>query len=530
MKKGFRVLVTDGLHAAGIGLLKSTSGIYVDQKLKTTAKELKQIISRYDAIIVRSQTRLTKDILSKAKRLKVIGRAGVGLDNVDIDTASKQGVVVMNAPGGNSVSTAEHTLSMLLALSRNIPQASQSIRSGQWNRKQFTGVELYGKTLGIIGLGRIGLEVARRALAFGMKVIAYDPFISKERASQKEIELVDFKKLIKNSDYITLHVPLNTDTHHLIGADELKKVKKGVRIVNCARGGLIDEAALVQALRKKQVSGVALDVFETEPPKDHALLKFENVIATPHLGAATHEAQVHVAHDIAQQVADCLSGKGIRNAVNMAFVDPAVAKSVQPFVDLAEKVGSLQSQLVSERFSRVDVRYSGEVTRYDVAPITLSLLKGLLTPLLESHVNLVNAPILARERGIKVTETKISEVEDFANLITIRLRTEKGTRQVSGTLFARGVPRIVRVDDHHVDAIPSGYMLFIKNLDRPGTVGMVGTQLARSRINIADMTLGRGKRGGEALTVINVDQNVSPKVLRAIRRARNIVDVRLVKL
>jgi D-3-phosphoglycerate dehydrogenase / 2-oxoglutarate reductase len=530
MSKLFRVLVTDGLNAAGIRVLSKEKRIRVDERPQLSSSELLKIIGQYDAVIVRSRTHLTRDVLEKAHRLKVIGRAGVGIDNIDLKSASKRGIVVMNSPGGNTISTAEHTLSMILALSRNIPQANASLREAVWDRSQFIGVELYGKVLGVIGLGRIGQEVARRAQAFGRSVIATDPFISKARSRQMEIELVDLKQLMSRSDYISLHVPLTEETRYLIGSHELKQVKKGVRIINCARGGLIDEKALVHALREGRVAGVALDVFEQEPPRKNPLFKFDNVIATPHLGAATQEAQVHVACDVAQQVADCLLDRGVRNAVNMPWIDPAVAQYVQPYMDLAEKISSLLSQLVTERFKRVSIRYSGEVSTYDVAPITLAVLKGLMTPLLERDVNFVNAPILARERGIRVTETKSSETEDFANLVTVELKTSSGVHRVAGTLFERRVPRIVRVDEHYVEAVPTGYMLFIRNRDRPGMVGMVGTLLGKNKINIADMTLGRGRRGGQALTVINIDQSVPPRLLARIRRDSNIVDIRLVHL
>ncbi|MBI2871408.1 MAG: phosphoglycerate dehydrogenase [Candidatus Omnitrophica bacterium] len=530
MTQKYRVLVMDGLNRTGIEILRKEPAIRVDERERISPPELKKIASRYDAIVVRSQTEITRDILERAKRLKVVGRAGVGMDNIDVKAATKRGVVVMNSPGGNTISTAEHTLSMLLALSRNIPQANASLHESKWNRSQFTGVELYGKVLGVVGLGRIGREVAHRARAFGMKVIASDPFISKEKARQLEIELVDLKTVLARSDYISLHVPLTPETRHMLGAAELKRVKTGVRIINCARGGLIDEQALVKALKAKRVGGAAVDVFEEEPPHNHPLLKFDNVIATPHLGAATSEAQVHVAQDIAQQVADCLLGRGVRNAINMPWVDPSVAKSVEPYVGLAEKIGHLEGQLVGERFQRVEIRYSGEVTAYDLAPMTLAVLKGLMTPLFEQEVNFVNAPLLAKERGIRVTETKSSQVEDYANLITVEIRVDHKVRLVAGTLFGRRVPRIVRIDEYHVDAVPSGHMLFIQNRDRPGMIGMIGTLLGRNKINIADMTLGRGSRGGIALTVLNVDNVVPPRVLARIRRHPHIVAARLVKL
>ncbi|MBI3009008.1 MAG: phosphoglycerate dehydrogenase [Candidatus Omnitrophica bacterium] len=473
---------------------------------------------------------MANEIINNAERLKVLGRAGVGLDNVDVDSASKRGIIVMNTPEGNTISTAEHTFSMLLALSRNIPQANISVKRNEWERKKFTGVEVFHKTLGIIGLGRVGAEVAKRAISFGMKVIAYDPFLSMEKAEKLEVELADLKDLLSRSDYISVHTPLIDDTRHLISKNEFKIMKDGVRIINCARGGIIDEAALFDAIKSKKAAGAALDVFETEPPVHNRLMELDCVITTPHLGASTEEAQVNVAIDIAKQVRDALKGMGIRNAVNIPSVTPEVFKVIEPYVKLAERIGSLQSQMASGRINQVKVNYGGEVTNHELAPITIALIKGLLTPVLGETVNYVNASFIAKERGIEVRETRTTDVEDFTNLISVEVRTDKMSNSVSGTLFTKNTPRIVRIDNFYVHAVPEGYMIITFNLDKPGIIGGIGTILGKNNINIAGMTFGREESTGQAITVLNVDSPVSQDVLDQVKGLPNISDAKLIKL
>ena len=526
-----RVLISDSLEQEGINILKQEPEISVDVQTGLPEKELMKLIAGYEALIIRSGTKVTRSVIEAGKRLKVIGRAGVGLDNVDVEAASEHGVIVMNTPGGNTVSTAEHTMSLILSLARNIPQSSFSIRQGKWERKQFLGVELCGKTLGVIGLGRIGSEVAKRAMAFGMKVTAYDPYLSKEKAAQLGIDLATFEELLTRADFITIHTPLTTDTQYLFNEKTLQKVKRGVRIINCARGGIIDEKALAKAIQKGQVAGAALDVFEEEPPSNgNSLLQLDQVIATPHLGASTEEAQIQVAIEIANQVRDVLLGRAIVNAVNMPCVAPEVLKEIRPYLELAEKLGSLEAQLVTGPIHQVVIRYAGEVTHFDLAPVTVAVIKGILTPILGETVNYVNATLIAGNRGIKVIETKSTELKEFANFIAVEVETDQGRNVLVGTLFTRNDSRIVRINNFHVDAIPSGYMLVIQNLDKPGVVGHIGAVLGKNNINIAGMTFGRNKVGGEAVSIINVDSEVPIHVQDEIRQSQNILGVKLVKL
>lgn len=525
-----KVLVSDKLEQEGLAILKKEKDIQVDVKTGLNPGELKKIIREYDGLIVRSGTKVTADIISAAKRLKVIGRAGVGLDNIDIDAASRQGIVVMNAPGGNTISTAEHTMSMILALSRNIPQAHQSLKNRLWERKRFMGVEIYGKTLGIIGLGRIGTEVAKRAMSFGMKVLAYDPYLSLDKVKTLKIESVNLKDLLKRSDYITLHTPLSNETRHMISDKEISLMKKGVRIINCARGGIIDEQALIKGLKSGKISGCALDVFENEPPLKSELLKLDNVVVTPHLGASTEEAQINVAIDIARQMCDALLGRGMCNAVNAPCLPPEIAEIIQPYVTLAEKIGLLQSQLSEGHIVRLKIEYIGDIGSYDTAPITVACIKGMLQPFMGETVNYVNARVLAKERGIAIEVSKTERKGDFTNLISVETRTEKQELVIWGTIFAKSDLRIVKINRYHVEAHPSGYMLVIRNRDVPGVVGQIGTILGQNRINIAEMTFGREKPGGRAVTVLNVDSIIPKNVLEKIKHCKNIFDAKLIKL
>jgi len=526
-----KILISDKLAEEGLQILRAVKEFQVDLKTGMKPEELKAIIGQYDALIVRSETKVTAEILEAAHKLKVIGRAGVGLDNVDLVAATKKGVVAMNTPAGNTTSTAEHTLSLILALSRNIAQAAASMKAGRWDRSKFSGVELYGKTLGIVGLGRIGATVASFARAFGMKVFAFDPFLSKEVAAKMGIEIVEFEKLIKESDYITVHIPKTAETTNIISDKEFAMMKKNVRVLNCARGGIINEPALIKALENKQIAGCALDVFDVEPlPTDSPLLKFDNCIMTPHLGASTSEAQVNVAIEIAETVKNALLGHGIMNAANFPSLSGEAYKVLAPYIALAERIGKFAGQLINGRLSDVKITYSGVVTDYKSAPLTLSLVKGILLPILGETVNSINALDVARERGIKVSEIQSNEKGEFVNLLNVEIATDKETFTVWGTLSANQQPRIVRVNNVYVETNPNGFMLFINNNDKPGIVGAVGTILAENNINIASITLGREAAGKLAISVVNVDSEVSTAVIEKIKKMPNILFVKLIKI
>ncbi|MDP3142520.1 MAG: phosphoglycerate dehydrogenase [Candidatus Omnitrophota bacterium] len=526
-----KILISDPLSEEGIKILKEQKDFQVDIKTGMKPEELKAIIKDYDALIVRSATKVTKDIIDAATNLKAIGRAGVGLDNVDLEAATKRGIMVMNTPGGNTISTAEHAMSLIMAVSRSIPQANQSTKAGEWKRSKFMGYELYNKTLGIVGLGRIGKEVAKRAISFGMHIIAFDPFLSLEIAKQVGAEVVDFKELLTRADYITIHTPLSDETKSLIAEKEFAMMKKTAYIINCARGGIVNEAALAKALEEGKIAGCALDVYEKEPPEGTPLLKYPNCIMTPHLGASTEEAQVNVAIEIAEVVRDALTGKGIRNAANFPSIEASVYKILAPYIALTEKIGLLASQLVEGRINQADITYCGILAQQqNTQPLTMGFVKGLLTPIVQDAVNFINAIDLARERGIKVQESKSSTEEEFVNLVSVDLVTDKEKLQISGTLFSNNQPRIVKINDFYVEAIPQGYMLVAHNQDKPGIIGVLGTILGKNNINIAGMTFGRETAGGKAITVVNIDSPVPPSVLAEIKKAQHILDVKLIKL
>ena len=527
----FKVLVSDPLGAGGLQILKKEPRLEVDVLTGLDENRLKKIVGKYDAVVVRSGTHLTKGVIQEAKRLKVIGRAGVGVDNVDLETATKQGIIVMNTPEGNTVSTSEQTMSLLLALARNIPQACASVQKGEWKRTRFIGTELNGKVLGVIGFGRIGREVAVRAAAFGMRVLVYDPYISKENIRQLGVEFTDLKALFKKSDFITLHVPLTETTRNMINAKTIQMMKQGVSVINCARGGLVSEKALYRAIKSGKVRGAALDVFEKEPPKKNPLLSLEQVIATPHLGAATQEAQENVSVAVAKQVVDALLERGIRNAVNLPSIDFETMRLLKPWLVLAERIGSMHAQLFGGSFRDVSIRYGGEVTDFNLAPLTIAVIKGLLTPICGETVNYVNAPTLAKERGIAVSESKTTQAEHFSTFIAVEVVMDHQKNLIMGTLFGNQDPRIVRVNEFFLDAVPKGDVLFIHNEDQPGVVGGIGMILGRNKVNIAEMTLGRVTKGRKtfAMTVINTDQAVPPHVLKELKAFRPIIDTKVVK-
>jgi D-3-phosphoglycerate dehydrogenase len=527
-----KVLVSDSLGQGGMDILRKEKNIQVDEKVGLKPDELKKIIGEYDAILVRSATKVTAEIIEAGKKLRVIGRAGVGVDNVDLEAATKRGIIVMNTPEGNTISTAELSFSMLMAVARNIPQADAHVKKGEWKRNKFQGSELNGKTLGIVGFGRIGREVAKRAAAFNMKVMVFDPFISKEAVKEWPVEFVDVPTLLKNSDFVTFHTPLTAETKNLLNKETFKLCKKGMRIVNCARGGIVDETALAEAIQNGQIAGAAFDVFVSEPPPaDHPLLKLPQFICTPHLGAVTEEAQENVAVDVAKQAIDALNDRAIKNAVNMPNLDPDTLKGLKPWLVLAEKIGMLYTQLFEGSIKKVEIRYGGDPTRFKTAPLTIAILKGLLKPICGDSVNFVNAPAMAKERGINVSEGSSTEAADFANFIDVEVVQGKETNRITGTLFSNE-PRIVRINEFMIDVEPKGWVLFVKNEDLPGVVGTVGTILGKNEINIAEMSLGRVGKGKKAfaMTAINIDDAIPEKVVAQIKKAKAVLDVKVVKL
>jgi D-3-phosphoglycerate dehydrogenase len=525
-----KILVSDALSEEGLKVLRNVKEFQVDVKTDLKPDELKAVIKDYDALVVRSATKVTKEVINAADKLRAIGRAGVGLDNVDLDAATAKGVIVMNTPAGNTISTAEHTFSMILAMSRNIPQANASMKKGEWKRSKFMGVELYNKVLGIVGFGRIGSEVAKRALSFGMKVLAYDPFLSKEVAETLGVEVVELKEIFENADYITVHTPLTDETRHLISAKEFAMMKKGVRLVNCARGGIIDEAALIAAVKEGKVAGAAMDVFEVEPlPAESEFAKVDNIITTPHLGASTEEAQVNVAIEVAEIIRDALLGRGIRNAANYPCLKPEECKIIEPYINLAEKLGSFSSQLIEGRIQELNISYFGEIAQHDLAPVTLAIAKGVLSPILQETVNFINAVTLAKERGIKINEVKSTKEAEFVTLIQLEIKTDKETKKVCGTLSANKQPRIVKIDEYYVEFYPIGQMLFVRNWDRPGLIGNLGSLMGKHSINIAAMTFGRDEPGGKAISVLNIDSPATAEVIEKIKKTENILAVKVIK-
>ena len=526
-----KILVSDQLANEGMEILKAVKEFQVDYKIDLKPEQLKAIIKDYDALIVRSSTKVTEDIIQAASRLRFIGRAGVGLDNVDLKAATQKGIVAINTPAGNTTSTAEHTMSMILALSRNIPQACASVKAGKWERSKFSGVELHGKTIGIIGFGRIGSTVARYAKAFGMSAMVYDPYISLEVGATLGVQMVDLKVLIKESDYITIHIPKSAETKNLIGDAEFQLMKKTARLINCARGGIVDEAALAKTLETKRIAGCALDVFDEEPvPAGSPLLKLDNCIMTPHLGASTSEAQVNVAIEIAETIRNALLGKGIMNAANFPAVDAEAYKTLEPYINLAYRMGKFAGQLIAGRISAIKITYNGVVSKYKVAPVTLSLVNGLLTPILGETVNFVNALEIAKGRAINVQEVVSTKEEEFVNAIRVEVKTDKEPFVILGTLSANHKPRIVKINNVYMEAIPDGHILFIQNNDKPGLVGAIGTLLAEAKINIAGITLGREAPGGLAISAVNVDSDVPEKTMERLRNAQDVLYVKLLKI
>ncbi len=522
-----KILVSDKLSDRGVEILRN-GGLEVDVKTGLKPEELKEIIGAYDGLVVRSATKATAEIISAAKNLKVIGRAGAGVDNIDIAAASKKGIVVMNTPGGNTVTTGEHSIAMMMALTRNIPQATASMKSGKWEKKAMEGREVFNKTIGIIGLGRVGSIVASRAQGLKMNVIVYDPFITQEIAEKQGYELVSLDDLYTRSDYITVHVPKSKETIGLVNKEAFAKMKNGVMIINCARGGIISEKDLIDALDSGKVAGAAIDVFEKEPPDNWDLALHPKVICTPHLGASTHEAQENVALAIAEQIVDYLVGGVIRNAVNAPSVAPEMLSKVKPYIELSEKMGRFLSQIIgpvtSDRLKKITFNYTGEASDLNTEPITIAGLKGLFSTIADD-VNYVNAPILVKERGIDVVDSHTTREGVFTNIIELSLEFDSGTRYLAGSVFNADDLRIVRVDGYSIEIVPNGHMLVIYNKDLPGTVGSIGTIIGQAGINIARLFLGRDKQKGTAIIIINVDAEVPKETIDKLNAVPNALSV-----
>lgn len=513
----FKVLISDPLSEDGIKPLREASNIQVDINTNLSPDELAEKIEEYDALLVRSQTKVTRDIINKASRLKIIGRAGVGVDNIDQSAATEHGIIVVNAPDGNTNSAAEHTVAMLMSLARKIPQAFLALKNGNWDRKTHVGVELKGKTLGVIGMGRIGAEVAARAKGQRMKVIAYDPFLTKERADKLGVDYGTVNDVVAASDFITVHTPLMKETKHMINREAFSRMKDGVRIINCARGGIIDEDALYEAIKSGKVAGAALDVFEEEPATDHRLLELPEVIATPHLGASTVEAQENVAIDVSHDVVRYLTEGIAKNPVNLPSVPKELMNKIEPYFHLSEKLGTFLTYFTNDVIEEINISYSGELTELEVAPLTRNTIKGLLKRHLGDHVNDVNASYLAEKRGIQVHESKSSTPKGFTNLLKVEVKTKTVTRSISGTLLNGLGARIVQVDAYSVDVVPEGNFVIIKHNDKPGVIGKVGSLFADNGINIGAMQVGRSDVGGEAIMIVTIDKHVDDKVMEGLK-------------
>ncbi|MBE3584099.1 MAG: phosphoglycerate dehydrogenase [Limnochordaceae bacterium] len=563
----FAVLISDELSEEGLSVLRRNPQVRVDARPGLPHDELVRIIGQYDGLIVRSATKVTEDVFAAgAGRLKIVGRAGVGVDNIDVAAATRRGVVVVNAPEGNTIAAAEMTMALMLAVARHVPQAHHSLaHEHRWDRHSFTGVQLQGKVLGIIGLGRIGAAVARRAQAFEMRVLAYDPFVSAERAAELGVEPASIEAICRQADFITVHTPLSRQTEHLIGKEQFAMMKPGVRLINCARGGIIDEQALAEAIQAGRVAGAGLDVWTKEPAVDNPLLQLPQVVGTPHLGASTREAQINVAVDVAEDFLRFVAGEPVRNPVNAPALRPEVAAVLEPYRQLAERLGRLYTTLVGRAYPRMEVVYKGSIVRYDLRPLTIALLNGMLQPMLHEEVNAVNAPILAEERGIRLAEVKegamgaavmgagvtgtaasrspvgggaaggaaatgtpttaatVAGVEGLPSgngevtaTIALRAETPEGVRTVAGTVTADGKPRLIGIDGYRVDIISSGYLLLSYHIDQPGIIGRVGTILGNHGINIAFMQVGRKEIRGRAVMAMGVDDPIPPQVLEEL--------------
>ncbi len=524
-----RVLVCDPIAEDGVAALQR-AGAEVDVRTGLSPEELRASVDGYDALVVRSETKVTKAIIDAAGSLQVVGRAGIGVDNIDLEAATEKGVVVVNAPTGNVISAAEHAIALMLSLSRHIPAANASLRSGKWERGRFQGIEVRGKTLGIVGLGQVGSEVARRAKGLEMRVLGYDPFVPEERARVLGVDLVSMEALIKESDFITVHTTLTEGTKHLIGEKELRAMKPSARVINTARGGIVDEAALKTALDEGWIAGAAIDVFEKEPLTSHPLFESDKVVVTPHLGASTAEAQERVAVDVAEQIMAVLRGEPARYAVNAPLIPAETYSYLAPYLPVAYKSGELAVQLHEGQMGRIEIDYSGEIAQHDVTPLKAAVVGGLLAPVSEDHVNVVNVDVISQRRGLQMTEKRGPSHEIYANLITVRVGSKAGGTEVSGTLAHDG-PHIVSIDGFGVDVPPGeGYLLLVENKDRPGMIGAVGMLMGEFDVNINHMDVGSHEKRGTALMVLALDRALSPEQIGRVKEIPDIFGVKLARL
>jgi D-3-phosphoglycerate dehydrogenase / 2-oxoglutarate reductase len=523
-----KVLVSDPVDDAGIEILSQVAE--VDIKTGLSPEELTKIIGQYDALMIRSGTQVTKEVIEAADKLKIIGRAGVGVDNINVPSATRKGIVVVNSPEGNTIAAAEHSLAMMLSLSRHIPDANASVKAEKWERNKFMGTEVYKKTLGVVGLGKIGSHVATAAKAMGMKILAYDPFISQERANQLGCKLVDLNIIFSESDYITLHVPKTKETANLVNAETLAKMKPNARIINCSRGGIIDEDALYDALKEGRIAGAALDVFSSEPLGESKLRELDNIILTPHLGASTAEAQVNVAIDVAEQIRDVILGLQARSAVNIPGLSPDVMEKLRPYMGLAEVLGNLVAQLAGDRINNFSITLQGDLADNNSKPLVVAATKGLLSKALRERVNYVNASIEAKERGIHVVETKDATIKDYSNSIYLEATGSKGIHTVTGALLNDGEIRLINLDGFPVNVEPNQYMLFTLHRDMPGIIGIIGSLLGNYNVNIASMQVGRKIVRGDAVMVLMIDDPLPEGILEEILKVPNVTDAYTVNL
>ena len=524
-----KIIVTDKLNEAGLNILRQVGD--VDYKPGIQADDLKKIIKDYNALLIRSGTKVTKEIINAcSKEMKIIGRAGVGVDNVDLNAATEKGIIVVNSPEGNTTAAAEHTIAMMMSLARLIPVADASLKKGEWKRSSFMGFELFNKTFGVVGLGKIGTRVAKIAQAIGMKIIAYDPFVDKEIVSKQGIELVSLDEIWKRSDIITVHVPKNAETINLLNKETIKKCKRGVRIVNCARGGIINEEALTEAIKEGHVAGAAFDVFKEEPVNNSPLLTLgDKVVLTPHLGASTEEAQLNVALDVAEQIRDVLSGGLPRSAVNLPALTPEAILEVKPFMNLASNLGTIAAQLIDGKVLEIQIEAKGELSKKNTEPLKVAVLKGVLSSSVEG-VNFVNAPHIAKLRGIKVIESKSTDVGDYVEELKVTLKTEKTSKAISGALVANGIPAIVQLDSYSMNATFANHMLLTHHQDKPGMVAQVSTILWKENINISSMHVGRKGPREMSVMILNLDDPISDDVVRKVGKLDGVLEARYVRL
>ena len=526
----FKVLLLDGIDPAGVEVIAKTGEITPLVHDKIAREKLLKLVADVDGIVVRSATAVDRELIHHAPRLKVVGRAGVGVDNVDIEAATERGVLVMNSPGGSTTTTAEHAIAMLFALARNIPQAYLALKNGKWEKSRFKGTEITGKTLGVVGLGRIGSEVARKCQAMGMNVLAYDPFINADTPLSSGLALVPLEQIWERADFITFHVPLSEETRNLVNRNTIARMKDGVRIINCARGGIINEADLHEGLKSGKIAGAALDVFEIEPNTQTPLLSDDNFIATPHLGASTVEAQRKVSEDICRQVSDFLIRKSVFGALNFPQLDAGKMEQNQHVINLAAGIAAFIGQISEGRIQSVALWYSGEVGDLNLSYLTSVVVQRLLSPTLREGVNLINAAHVARLRGIKLQQTRVEVPENYTNLITVELRTDTETHRVSGTVFTDRLPRIVNIDGFSLEVIPRGNLIYFSNNDKPGVIGNIGTILGQCNVNIAGMQLGRDQEGGRALALLLVDNPVGKDVIERLLKIENILTAKAVRV